>query len=379
MAIRKINSRSIGDTGVATADIADGSITTAKLAVDAVTTPKIADTVNLGRRNIIINGAMQIWQRATAATTAVNNYQSVDRFRTNIGGAGVYTTERSTDSPFGSGFSLKAQVTTADTSIAGGDYAYLHQDIEGQNLQHLLYGNSSAKTITLSFWVKSNKTGTYTVIFRKLSNTAYHLVHEYTIDVANTWEKKVITISPTAGSTSFLTASAGAIVNSNVRGFQIGFNLTFGSDYNGATNNTWTTNTTHYATTNQVNWLDDTSNNFYLTEVQLELGDTATPFEHHSYGDELLRCQRYYQINYATWYGVAQEAGYFVSSNITYKPDLRAAPTVAQKSFSSGSSGRFTSTSATNSTINGTTIYSSPTSAGGNSGYLATWSADAEF
>ena len=292
-------------------------------------------TSNLGRRNLIINGAMQVWQRATAATTAVNNYQSVDRFRTNIGGAGVYTTERSTDSPFGSGFSLKAQVTTADTSIAGGDYAYLHQDIEGQNLQHLLYGNSSAKTITLSFWVKSNKTGTYTVVFRKLSNTSYHLVHEYTIDAANTWEKKVITISPTAGSTSFLTASAGAIVNSNVRGLQIGFNLTFGSTYNGATNNTWTTNTSHYATTNQVNWLDDTSNNFYLTEVQLELGDTATPFEHRLFGEELSLCQRYY-IQYENSTGSGNQAFLpgMITGNRAYVPfgfpnEMRVAPSAS--------------------------------------------------
>ena len=318
-----------GTTGID--KVQDGSIGTADLAADAVTTAKIASTVNLGRRNLVINGAMQIWQRATAATTAVNNYQSVDRFRTNIGGAGVYTTERSTDSPFGSGFSLKAQVTTADTSIAGGDYAYLHQDIEGQNLQQLLYGNSSAKTITLSFWVKSNKTGTYTVVFRKLSNTSYHLVHEYTIGVANTWEKKVITISPTAGSTSFLTASAGAIVNSEVRGLQVGFNLTFGSDYNGATNNTWTTNTSHYATTNQVNWLDDTSNNFYLTEVQLEVGDTATPFEHRSYGEELALCQRYYE----QIFGVFRSD--FLYMNWQYKVTKRALPSFS--TFSGANNG----------------------------------------
>jgi hypothetical protein len=260
----------------------------------------------------------------------VNNYQCVDSFRTNIGGTGVYTTERSTDSPFGAGFSLKAQVTTADTSIAAGDYAYLHQDFEGQNLQQLLYGTSSAKNITLSFWVKSNKTGTYTVVFRKLSNTAYHLVHEYTIDAANTWEKKVITISPTAGSTSFLTASAGAIVNSEARGFQVGFNLTFGSTYNGATNNTWTTNTLHYATTNQVNWLDDTSNNFYLTEVQLEVGDTATPFEHRSWGEEKQLCLRYFakNIRFGWWYDVSDSNGKY--AYWTCPVEMRTTPTVTK-------------------------------------------------
>ena len=244
-------------------------------------------------RNLIINGAMQVWQRATAATSAGNTYATVDRFAFGVNTDGAYTTEQSTDTPTGTGYSLKAQVTTADTSISSGQYAYMYHEIEAQNLQHLLYGTSAAKSITLSFWVKSNKTGTYTIVVRKLDTTTYHLVIEYTINSANTWEKKEITISPTAGGTSLITASGGAIANDNGRGFQIGWNLAFGSNYNGATNNTWTTNTNHYATTNQVNWMDSTSNNFYLTQVQLEVGSTATPFEHRSYGDELAKCQRY--------------------------------------------------------------------------------------
>jgi hypothetical protein len=265
-----------------------------------VTTPDIADGVFQANKNLIINGAMQVWQRATAATSAGNTYATVDRFAFGVNTDGAYTTEQSTDTPTGTGYSLKAQVTTADTSISSGQYAYMYHEIEAQNLQHLLYGTSAAKSITLSFWVKSNKTGTYTIVVRKLDTTTYHLVIEYTINSANTWEKKEITISPTAGGTSLITASGGAIANDNGRGFQIGWNLAFGSNYNGATNNTWTTNTNHYATTNQVNWMDSTSNNFYLTQIQLELGSTATPFEHRSYGDELRRCQRYYQRITAT-------------------------------------------------------------------------------
>ena len=254
----------------------------------------IGSQTALSNRNLVINGAMQCWQRATAATAAANSYNTVDRFRMNQSNDGAYTTEQSTDTPTGTGFSLKAQVTTADTSIGAAQYAYIHQNIEAQNLQELQYGTSDAKNITLSFQVKSNKTGTYTIVVRKFDTTSYHLVIEYTINSANTWEKKEITISPTAGSTSLITASGGAIANDNGKGIQIGWNLAFGSDYTGATNNTWSSNTSHFATSNQVNWMDSTSNNFYLTQVQLELGEQATPFEHRSYGDELARCQRYF-------------------------------------------------------------------------------------
>ena len=111
-------------------------------------------------------------------------------------------------------------MTTADTSIAAGEYAFIDHEIEGQNLQHFQYGTSSAKDVTLSFWVKSNKTGVYTSSIYKHagSGTGYMYRKEYTINVANTWEKKEITITPTAGSTSFITASAGAIPKTNGNG-----------------------------------------------------------------------------------------------------------------------------------------------------------------
>ena len=253
-----------------------------------------ADAGVLTGRNLIINGAMQCWQRATAATAANNTFTTVDRFRPDESTDGAYTTEQSTDTPTGTGFSLKAQVTTADTSIAASQFALIQQTIEAQNCQSLEYGTSTAKSLTLSFFVKSSKTGIYTIVLRKVDTTAYHFVHEYTINSANTWEKKTITISPTAGSTTFITSSGGAIANDNGQGLQLNFNLAFGSTYNGGTNNAWSSNTNHYATSNQVNWMDSTSNNFYLAEVQLEVGEQATPFEHRSFGDELDRCQRYY-------------------------------------------------------------------------------------
>jgi len=254
-----------------------------------------ADAGGITGRNLVINGAYQVFQRATAATTADGGYNTADRWRMGEAGDGAYTTERSTDHPNGSGYSLKAQVTTADTSVAAGHYAYIYQQIEAQNLQHLLYGTSAAKTLTLSFFVKSNKTGTYVFDLRKPDNTHLHYNEEFTISSANTWEKKTITITPTEGSTSLITASASAIANDNGIGFEILWVLAVGSSYNGATANTWSTNANHIGTSSQVNWMDTDTNDFYLTGVQLELGSVATPFEHRSYADELHRCQRYFQ------------------------------------------------------------------------------------
>ena len=219
-----------------------GTIDTNQIASEAVTVPKVTDQV-LSSRNFVINGDMQIWQRATAATAVTNAYATVDRYKFTENTSGAFTSERSTDSPIGAGYSLKLQCTTADTSMAAGDYAYMVQNIEAQNLQPLQYGTSSAKTLTLSFWVKSNLTGTYTIALGKVDNTVYIFVHEYTISQANTWEKKTITISPTAGSTSFITSAAGAIDNNNGTGLALYWWLCSGTDLNGGTSNAWSSNT----------------------------------------------------------------------------------------------------------------------------------------
>ena len=270
-------------------DIADLGAVTARL--DTVG----ASSGALSNRNLIINGAMQVFQRATAATTVSNNtYQTADRYRLFESTDGAYTTERSTDTPSGSGYSLKAVVTTADTSIAATQYASIEQYIEAQNLQHLEYGTSSAKTLTLSFFVKSNKTGTYTIALYKPDTTGYIFTKEYTIDSANTWEKKTITITPTAGSTSFITSSGGVIVNDNGIGLAVGFNLAWGSNFTGGTSGSWSSTVANYSTTNAVNWMDTVGNTFLISEVQLEVGDTATDFEHRTFADELQRCQRYF-------------------------------------------------------------------------------------
>jgi hypothetical protein len=262
-------------------------VRTGGLTDDAVTTDKLY-TPNLGRRNLIINGAYQVWQRGSSATTAVDNLFLADRFKLFEGTDGSFTTERSTDTPEGFGYSNKLQVTTADTSLASGQYVQYAYYIESQDLQQLAYGTSAAKYVTLSFWVKSSKTGSYGFTFKKAAVTQYQYPTMFTIDSANTWEKKVIVIPPLT--------TGGLLLNNNTIGMFLSWNLAFGSSYTNATANQWTTTGANYSTSEQVNWMDSTSNNFYITGVQLEAGSAATPFEHRSYAEELALCQRYFQI-----------------------------------------------------------------------------------
>lgn len=244
-----------------------------------------------GRKNLIINGAMTVWQRGTASS-AVTNAFLADRFKDIEGSDGAMTHEQSTDAPDGFAYSLELNVTTADTSLGTTQYAEIDYKVEAQDCQHFNYGSNAAQPVTLSFWVKSSKTGTYCVLFLKHDSTRYHYVKEYTIDAANTWERKTITIEPDSN----IKASGGAIANDNGEGVRITWCLAMGSTYSAATDGVWSSDTNDYATSNQVNWLDSTSNNFYLTGVQLEVGSTATEFEHRSYGEELALCQRYFEV-----------------------------------------------------------------------------------
>ena len=245
---------------------------------------------SLANKNFIINGNMTVAQRATSATASGDGtYNTVDRWKTWEATDGAFTSEQSTDVPEGFSNSFKLACTTADTSLASGVYATFGQIIEAQNLQSLDYGSSDAKPITLSFWVKSNKTGTYCVAIEKTDSTTYRFVKEYTISSANTWEYKTITILPDSN----IKGGAGAIANDNGEGFRIFWSLGHGSDNTGATDNTWHTGN-QFVTNNQSNWMDSTSNTFYITGVQLEIGEKATEFEHEPIERTLAKCQRYY-------------------------------------------------------------------------------------
>jgi len=268
-----------------------------------------ASSSNLANRpnaaSLIINGNMDIWQRGTGTVTTTGDYVGVDRFKISEDTDGSYSTQRHTMSnaefnTTGFGYALQANCTGTDASIGATQTSEITQKIEAQNLQLLQYGTSNAKSITLAFWVKSSKTGTYCIAIRKRDTTSYDIPIEYTISSADTWEKKVLNISPTAGSTSLITSSAGAIANDNGDGLHVTFSLAIGSNFHG-TNNTWTASSS-LSTSNQVNWMDNTNNNFYLTGVQLEVGQytsaTILPFQHESFADNLQRCMRYYQNSY---------------------------------------------------------------------------------
>ena len=317
-----------------------------------------------GRRNLIINGAMQVAQRGTSAVAVPNGgYSTVDRMKFYESTGGAYTSEQSSDVPAGQGFSksIKLACTTADSSIGAAEIATMSQVIEGQNLQRLNYGTSDAKTITLSFWVKSNKTGIYTIAIYKHAGggTAYGCPVEYTISSANTWEKKTITVTPTAGSTTLITNSAGAIIDSNGAGIEVHWGLAWGSNYN-STNNTWSASG-FYSTSNQVNWLDSTSNNFYITGIQLEVGTNASDFEHESFGENLQKCERYYNRIYDIWcdFAVYVNNGR-MSRRVDFPTTMRANPSMTRNSVSTTNCDGVAS-NRTN--LHGTHIYANSTGA----------------
>ena len=240
-----------------------------------------------GNKNLIINGAMQVSQRGSSFT-APNSAYTLDRFQIYQATGAVFDVKTSTDAPDGFESSLEIDCTTAAASPASGAYFQMTQRIEGYNVQQFAYGTSSAKKITLSFYVKSNKTGTYQVNFRKTASTAQMANKAYTINSADTWERKSVTVD---GATGF------SLTGGNVEGFMIDWWYHSGTDYSsGSGSETYIaasgTNYNAYATANLG---DNTSNYLRMTGVQLEVGDTATDFEHpRSFADELAKCQRYY-------------------------------------------------------------------------------------
>ena len=229
---------------------------------------------NINFRNIIINGGMDLAQRGTSSTgLTTGGYRTVDRFNFGIATAGTWTITQDSTVPTGQGFakSTKLDCTTANASLSAGSELTFFQKIEGQNLQYLKKGTSNAESVTLSFWVRSNKTGTYTAEIFDNDNSR-QISKTYTISSADTWEKKTITF---AGDTT------GALDNDNAVSFWIFFWLGAGSNYTSGTLNTsWNSSTTaNRVSSSQVNLADSTSNEFYITGVQLEAGEVASDFE----------------------------------------------------------------------------------------------------
>ena len=302
---------------------------------DGTASAKIIDVGGgqLSNRNMIINGAMTISQRGTGALTVSNsgqNYQ-VDMYRGRAQGGGQFTIQQVTDAPSGTGLynSSKLQVTTADTSIGTTDYYEFIQYIEGYNFLASEYGGSGAKTCTLSFYVKSNIANTFTgAIGNEGNNRGFGF--NYTINSANTWERKTITIP---GDTT------GTWNKNNGVGAKIIFSLGIGANFATANVSTWEARET-MGTDDGYSLIGSTSNNLYITGIQFEVGNIATTFEHRSIGDELLRCKRYYYQEYRNGSTGGNGAGIFalgmtansaggsIFIQMNHPVEMRAAPTV---------------------------------------------------
>jgi hypothetical protein len=290
-------------------------------------------------RNIVINGDMSIAQRGTSvASITAGGYYTADRFRTDISSLGTWTQSQSTDVPTGQGFSssMKLECTTADAAPAASDFMNFAQRIEGQNLQYLKKGTSSAESLTASFWVKSNKTGTYIAELYDVDN-ARQISKSYTIDSANTWEKKTITFD---GDTT------GTLDNDNGLSFVFGLTLGAGTDFtSGTLNTTWNSNTNANRAVGQVNLADSTSNEWYITGVQLEAGTTASDFEFLPVDVNLGRCLRYCLVVGDTPNGLdfskqANQGHYYTATNfyptIVWQYPMRSTPSFTVSSASAG-------------------------------------------
>jgi len=246
-----------------------------------------------GSKNLIINGAMNLAQRGAARTVSDGSnegYQTLDRFAfyfSNSAG-GVCTISQDSTVPSGQGFSssYKVDVATADTSIDPTHSIIIQHSVEAQNLRNSGWDYTSATSyITLSFWARSTKAGIYNVVFRADDVGHKYYPVEYTL-VADTWKKVTVTVA----------GDASLVINNDAgSGLDIRWNLQSGSSRNQGTADQWNAiDATKQGTSNQVNFFDNTSNNFYLTGVQLEVGEKATDFEHRSYADEIGKAQRYY-------------------------------------------------------------------------------------
>ena len=300
------------------------------MAITRIGNPALADVREPNFRNIIINGDMSQSQRSTSVSSITSGgYHACDRWKEDMTSAGTWTISQSTTVPTGQGFatSLKMDCTTANGSLSANSELMVQQRLEGQMLQYLKKGTSDAVSTTLSFWVRSNKTGTYICELQDVDNNR-QISKSYTISSADTWEKKTIT---------FPGDTTGALDNNNARSLDCSFYLAAGSNLSSGTlSTTWTAKTDANRAVGQVNLADSTSNEWYVTGVQLEAGSVASDFEFLPVDVNENRCLRYfYQIISKTDTNSINAYGYYYSSsNIKFPTRLptqmRSAPTLEQ-------------------------------------------------
>lgn len=304
----------------------------------AETAQDARDLVSAGRKNLVINGDLRIWQRATSATlnnSTSQTYKTADRWSHYHQTDGAVTESQSTDVPTGAGFyySLKHEVSTADTSIAAGQYHAHRYDIEGHDVAHLMWGTSQAKTITVSFWAKSSVSGDYGFCIRPGANYSRFYVDTLTISQANTWKRYSFTVPGCTDGTWEKTTSAG---------LEVQISHSMGTTYQTSTLRQWTSSIVVSPTT-QVNWMATVGNTWYITGLQVEVGKNATDFDHRPVGQEFALCQRYCYVGIPagaannTGLGVAQ-GGYGANNNVGYlylnfPANMRTGPTLEYDSI----------------------------------------------
>ena len=278
-----------------------------------------------GKRNLIINGAMQVAQRSTSLTVGDSTeYKTLDRYAIGINGttAGRATMSQSTDAPAGFGYSMKFDVTTADTSIGSGESFGVFQRIEGQNVQHINKGTSSAKKCVFSFYAKGTAKK-YITEFRDDNGRQVSA----TFDVTTSWQRFEIEVPAD---------TSGTIDNDNTAGFLAMFWIHAGSDYTSGTLNTsWGTSTNANRMVGCESIFSSTDNEFYITGIQLEVGTNASDFEHESYGETLQKCERYFQrfvagANYTGFSVAFSTSATSAKATLKFNGKMRAAPTITQ-------------------------------------------------
>ena len=286
---------------------------------------------NTGRRNLVHNGAMQVDQRHNNASFTVVNGNDItgyvaDRFRFNDTSGAAFTGQTVSDAPVGFEYSSKVTVTTADASLGSTEFHRIIQGIEGKDIGHLNWGSANAKTLTLSFYVKSSVAGQYYVsVFNSAANRT--LLKGYTISSANTWEKKTITI---------IGDQSGSWLTTNAVGIHLMWSLGTGSSYQSSTLDAYQAGF-YMAKSDQVNLAATNGSTWQLTGVQLEVGDgLGTAFEHEDFGTTLAKCQRYYfqygpHPSGATFrhFNPAYTDNAYCSAVQAFPVEMRATPTVA--------------------------------------------------
>ena len=286
--------------------------------------------INMGsggvNRNVIINGAMNVAQRATSATgIATGGYYTLDRYKIQISNtAGRFTMTQDSSAPEGFANSMKLDCTTADTSIASDELLFIQHSIEGQNLQTLQKGTSSAVPVTASFYVKGNASATYTVELEDRDNTRYN---SQEFPVTTDWVRV---------SRTFVADTTGTLDDDNAESLRLNFWLHGGSNYTGGTHtdNVWHTTDNQRVGDGASAFFDSTDRTFFITGVQLEVGQNPTSFEQEPFERTLAKCQRYFYTEVDPDGSMFSLVGFTDSSGSAYiqhihSPEMRADPTLS--------------------------------------------------